>query len=897
MLPCCLVLAGLLSAAPNYAVSVAPAKTSADCPAELRLRRLLQLTPGVQLLEDASAPIRVSAEAASPGKVRLRAKSGARQAQAEVRSAQGWGPTLTAIWPTAQPPPIPTAADLPNQAAIERACEGHRVAYELAGAALSRGLDARLKRQRGERELSRALADLDRGLLPPVWRQPRVEAADGLSLEGDTLILFSGPTVSGLSVHTGRARWRQRHLNGEPQLTPIGGGLRLQLLSNAAVASDAEGRVRWRHPLRSPRPEIAAAAGRVYLADQQGVHALSIADGAVIWTHETLSTPSAGPVLTGGALLLPVNARLTRLKPDTGALIDQIALPDEVSDALIASPSGRVWALVGSDAIYQLDPASRKARLRGRFTGLDWPAARLSEALLLSTHRGRRQRALRLLASGRARSILGDPPLQLLKTGWLSTQRGGRQIEVYDKDGRRRARYRARRPLSAIGAEGGRVFFADDRVAVLMSEDGQTLARYPLPGPVEALRFSDSGGVALLQGGELYGLPLPGDPRIDAWRDALELSLGRAALRRGRRGEALRRAAQLLKGGRQDMPAHRLAAEAGGGQQHWRALLESPSPAERAEAQRALDAAIGVTLRRSLGRASALLGARLCESGLLMWRADRLIFQPFAPGGSPKDPRLSADSWESSWRGPEPPRCAGALLWADGAWLAPADGAPVPRLAGARPLAWGAVRESSTGLSRLDEAGLPMWETDGARPGQVLAGDAALLLLNAGDKLIALRSSDGGQRWSLPLDTPVRAAQLGPQVILQTQAELRLLNPNSGRQRAQIPLAPGSAAFSRRGNSLWLAQGETVQLYRADNGALNITLPAALTAGAKILMPSAERADALLWSAGQPPRRLPSRDPLSPEALPLPPVAWVQADGPRWIVWTTAGELLVVRAD
>lgn len=142
-----------------------------------------------------------------------------------------------------------------------------------------------------------------------VWRRESGTIEMRPAIDGDLLFLpLLDRRVMALDLLSGGTRWETR-LGGEPgEPLSVGGKVYVTAADKRFYALDAEsGEVEW--PMRlgaAPRGRAAADEDHVYLVAMDNVlRALDRGDGAIEWQKSLPYRPSAGPVLVGGALLVP----------------------------------------------------------------------------------------------------------------------------------------------------------------------------------------------------------------------------------------------------------------------------------------------------------------------------------------------------------------------------------------------------------------------------------------------------------------------------------------------------------------------------------------------------------------------------------------------------------------
>ena len=142
-----------------------------------------------------------------------------------------------------------------------------------------------------------------------VWRRESGTIAMKPAIDGDLLFLpLLDRRLVALDLHSGSPRW-ETALGGEPgEPLAIGGKVYVTAGDKRFYAVDADnGEIDW--PVRlgaAPRGRAAADEAHVYLVAMDNVlRALDRGDGAIEWKKILTYRPSAGPVLVGGALLIP----------------------------------------------------------------------------------------------------------------------------------------------------------------------------------------------------------------------------------------------------------------------------------------------------------------------------------------------------------------------------------------------------------------------------------------------------------------------------------------------------------------------------------------------------------------------------------------------------------------
>ena len=646
----------VIAVTPGVAVLLPDAETPETCAARARLAGTLSRTPGVRVVRGPAAPdlagartaagtalaialeVRSSAAEAAPVPgaapeatlVEVRVASEEGEARASGSSAEA---ALRAAWPRTAPPLLEgPLADVPSEAALLAACRGEATAYALAGAAAGRLLPALLapraegakgSRLQGWAEggtllargaaraaitlLEPVLAAIERGEAAPVWRRPPGPEGSPSHLQATAglMLLFARGTFLALEPETGAERWRLELGRAEPQLVDAGGGLLLALLESEVVAIEARsGGIAWRLPLIHPAAEVALAHDRFYLAGAQEVVAVR-RTGEVLWRHDPRTTVVAGPVLAGARLIAPLDIGLEVLDPDRGAPERRINLSDEISGPLLVTPGGAVWALVGSDEIFSVDPESGLTTLQVRNQpGAAGPPLLLGERLVLVAGAPRARGLVYL--DPRARGGVSftqrgvRPPLSRLADfgGVLHAEDRPPKLIARGLEGKPLWQASLPSPMTALEAHLHHVAVAAGRtVLVLDPQRGRELGRVGLDGAVMALAEQPEGAAALLADGTVYGLPGTRDPRPRHWLEEARLELGAARLAAGQAAGALMLAERVLARAPGHLEALALAARASAAQKkrddaqrRWAELLERAPPGDplRREAEGAL---------------------------------------------------------------------------------------------------------------------------------------------------------------------------------------------------------------------------------------------------------------------------------------------------------------------
>ena len=154
-----------------------------------------------------------------------------------------------------------------------------------------------------------------------VWRRESGTIEMRPAIDGDLLFLpLLDRRVAALDLPSGGTRWETR-LGGEPgEPLSIGGKVYVTAADKRFYALDADsGEIEW--PMRlgaAPRGRAAADDDHVYIVAMDNVlRALDRGDGAIQWQKSLPYRPSAGPVLVGGALLVPgAVTTLPTFRPD-----------------------------------------------------------------------------------------------------------------------------------------------------------------------------------------------------------------------------------------------------------------------------------------------------------------------------------------------------------------------------------------------------------------------------------------------------------------------------------------------------------------------------------------------------------------------------------------------------
>ncbi|MEO1339020.1 MAG: PQQ-binding-like beta-propeller repeat protein, partial [Myxococcota bacterium] len=335
-----------------------------------------------------------------------------------------------------------------------------------------------------------------------------------MSVVDDLVIAFDAGVFEAYTLSSGQLRWRRKLGTAEPRPTSLGPKRLLLVLSNAIAALDTQtGEDIWRTKLRAPRAEIVVFDDWIYAATAEAIVALDRKTGEIGWTFDGLSTPVAGPVESEGRLVVPLASKIVVLDPETGQLIRSLPLHDELSAPLVLSPTGAVWALVGSDEVVHVPASLTKVGTPIRnLPGVDWPPVRSGEALILNagprTDRGalmyvtpKRRRARRLVKT------LRGPIAQMDERTVVYIDR---QRALIARQGRRKPRWKKRIPnrVTAWAASKHHVAAATNPIVyVLEGKKGREAHRIQLDGAIESIIYESQGGVALMKNGALYGLP------------------------------------------------------------------------------------------------------------------------------------------------------------------------------------------------------------------------------------------------------------------------------------------------------------------------------------------------------------------------------------------------------
>ena len=164
-----------------------------------------------------------------------------------------------------------------------------------------------------------------------VWRRESGPIEMRPAIDGDLLFLpLMDRRVVALELPSGNPRW-ETPLGGEPgEPLAIGGKVYVTAADKRFYALDADsGDVDW--PMRigaAPRGRAAADDAHVYLVAMDNIlRALDRGNGAIEWKKSLPYRPSAGPVLVGGALLIPgAVTTLPTFAPD-GAALTPVTFP------------------------------------------------------------------------------------------------------------------------------------------------------------------------------------------------------------------------------------------------------------------------------------------------------------------------------------------------------------------------------------------------------------------------------------------------------------------------------------------------------------------------------------------------------------------------------------------
>jgi outer membrane protein assembly factor BamB len=164
-----------------------------------------------------------------------------------------------------------------------------------------------------------------------VWRRESGAIEMRPAIDGDLLFLpLLDRRVVALDLPSGSPRW-ETPLGGEPgEPLAVGGKVYVTAADKRFYALDADsGDIDW--PMRigaAPRGRAAADDAHVYLVAMDNVlRALDRGDGALEWKKSLAYRPSAGPVLVGGAVLIPGAVTTLPTFAPNGAALTPVTFP------------------------------------------------------------------------------------------------------------------------------------------------------------------------------------------------------------------------------------------------------------------------------------------------------------------------------------------------------------------------------------------------------------------------------------------------------------------------------------------------------------------------------------------------------------------------------------------
>jgi outer membrane protein assembly factor BamB len=173
-----------------------------------------------------------------------------------------------------------------------------------------------------------------------VWRQDLGEIHERPAIDGDSLFVsFADGRVAALDLATGSIRW-QRKLPGAAT-EPLVSGDRVYVGSadkNFYALDATSGELQWRWPVRATlRGRAAADGAHVYVTALDNLlRALDRGSGAQRWRRDLPFRPLGGPVVIGGAVMVPgATADLRLFDARTGRPVSKMTL-----DAPLAITAG-----------------------------------------------------------------------------------------------------------------------------------------------------------------------------------------------------------------------------------------------------------------------------------------------------------------------------------------------------------------------------------------------------------------------------------------------------------------------------------------------------------------------------------------------------------------------------
>jgi outer membrane protein assembly factor BamB len=573
--------------------------------------------------------------------VELAAEARPSATQASEAQEVSIGELLQILWPSGAPPIVTSdalAASSPQ--ALDAACRGDsKAAYDLSGSAIGRAIRKLVappeesKQRRGERPLllewahadaaarqgrlaeaaqlyERVLSRLESGERAPLWRRIAGSASTSPSVHGSITVVLEGGRFVARALDSGRTLWTLELGRVEPVLADAGRGLLIAVTEKGVVAIDATtGKAEWRIDLTSAWPEIASIGDRLFISGDDELRAVDRKDGRVVWRFESTQDIVSGPVVVGRLLALPLEAELVLLDPENGERLARAKVGDEISGPLFAT-DGLVWITIGADRIAQVDVSNPKS-IEGAFRtialpGTIWPPVALSRGLAVAAKDQKRGTYLAAIDGGAVKMITrGSPPVvsiaSLQGAAFLEQKRDA--ILAFGPDARQK--WRSKLPAAATAlAETPTAIWAlsADRVIRLEGATGRSIGPILLGERAKELAVAESGAIAVIEGGAIYGLPPIEDPRAQSWMLELKRSLAEVYSSLGRFPLAERRLKEILDRDASDLEALALSARLTSKRDPrraaatWLRLLDLVKPGDpiESEARAAIDDLAGV---------------------------------------------------------------------------------------------------------------------------------------------------------------------------------------------------------------------------------------------------------------------------------------------------------------
>lgn len=849
-----LIVAAIIAFAPAAASAAQPVVLVPDsaapevCFVTESLAAMLALTPGVRLVRaplgstktletarlEARADLALSGTrrpGAQPGTWRIEialARSGPGAASVHQEAAEPSVATLaTQLWPRELPPLFASDAyAAASPAALEAACSGDAaLAYNLSGAAIGEAVrnrvepppEARPSRRerplliewaRGEGLLRRGrtaeglsilrriLARTTTGETAPLWRRPSGEGAPSApAMHGPAAVWFDRGRFVSRAAQSGRALWTIDAGRADPSLADAGGGLLVAFGDRVIAVEAATGVIPWTLELAAAWPELAVHGTDLLLATPEVLLAIDRRSARESWRVESTAELSAGPVLSGDRVLVPLEGELGIFDAATGRRTGKVRIGDELSAPLF-SAAGRTWALIGADRVARIDPGEdgSSATLRAAtVTGASWPPLAAGDEILIAA-RDRRRGTSILRFSGEAEPKVifrrGVGPLVPLPDGafaLLSDRRD--QVIALSIDGKFRWRSKLPGPARALTVAGDTIWVAaSDRLLGLDPGRGKPVVEIMLGEAIIEAATGEQGSVVLADGA-VIGLPARADPRIAAWQLMLRKRLAEGYLTLGQAARAEELLREILAAHPEDVTAWVLSARAAAKRDPRRATkawlelsskLPPDDPLER-EVLEALHQSAGVQARLRFDQPIASVATS--SDGVTAVQSGARVFALAEDPASP--PR---------WTKPGSTLLAlGETFGIDEAWVRATDGSVTTQTRRApRTLTRaGLVRLEGSALALEDPPGAVQWqkrlELEGPR---VLDASPRAIAIEAGGTIHLLAASDGSPLSTYEARMPVRSAALSGELLLVSlERELRGIDVLGGKLRFRVLLA------------------------------------------------------------------------------------------------------------